>query len=75
MGRNFGPSKIIGTKELRKVRWKKIVIETDCPYLTPVPFRGKSKTSPFIRYIIAEEIARIKEVSVEEVIRVTTENA
>jgi seC-independent protein TATD len=42
--------------------------------LTPVPFRGKRNEPIYTKYV-AEEIARIKEISVEEVIRVTTENA
>ena len=63
------------TKELvRELPLEKIVLETDCPYLTPVPFRGKRNEPIYTKYV-AEEIARIKEISVEEVIRVTTENA
>ena len=52
----------------------RIVLETDCPYLTPVPFRGKRNQPVYTSYV-AEEIARIKEISTEEVIEVTTENA
>lgn len=63
------------TKELVKVLpLEKIVLETDCPYLTPVPFRGKRNEPVYTRYV-AEEIANIKEISVEEVINITTENA
>lgn len=63
------------TKELVEVLpLEKIVIETDCPYLTPVPFRGKRNEPIYTKYI-AEEIAKIKNISVEEVIKVTTENA
>lgn len=63
------------TKELvRELPLEKIVLETDCPYLTPVPFRGKRNEPIYTKYV-AQEIARIKEISVEEVIRVTTENA
>lgn len=51
-----------------------IVLETDCPYLAPVPFRGKRNHSGYIRYV-AEAVADIKGVSVEEVIRQTEENA
>ena len=50
-----------------------IVLETDCPYLAPVPFRGKRNDSSKLSYV-AEELAAIKQVSVEEVIRITTEN-
>ena len=63
------------TKELvKELPLEKIVLETDCPYLTPVPFRGKRNEPVYTKYV-AEEVARIKEISVEEVIRVTTENA
>ena len=63
------------TKELVEVLpLEKIVIETDCPYLTPVPFRGK-RHEPIYTSYVAEEIAKIKNISVEEVIKVTTENA
>ena len=51
----------------------KIVLETDCPYLAPVPFRGKRNDSAKIRYV-AEELAAIKQLPVEEVIRITNEN-
>ncbi len=53
---------------------EQILLETDCPYLAPVPFRGKRNSSLYIPYIV-EEIARIKEVECEEVIRVTNRNA
>ncbi len=63
------------TKEtVKKLPIEKIVIETDCPYLTPEPFRGKRNEPVYVRYI-AEEIARIKEMSLEKVIEITTENA
>ncbi len=51
-----------------------IVMETDCPYLAPEPYRGKRNQSAYIRYV-AEEIARIKEISTEEVIKQTEQNA
>ena len=63
------------TKELvKELPLEKIVLETDCPYLTPVPFRGKRNEPIYTKYV-AEEVARIKEISVEQVIKVTTENA
>ena len=63
------------TKELvKELSLDRIVLETDCPYLTPVPFRGKRNNPVYTSYV-AEEIARIKEISTEEVIEVTTENA
>ena len=63
------------TKELvKELPLEKIVLETDCPYLTPVPFRGKRNEPVYTKYV-AEEVARIKEISLEEVIKITTENA
>lgn len=58
----------------RYVPLDKILLETDCPYLAPEPFRGKRNSSLFM-YRVAEEIALIKGVSVQEVERATFENA
>ena len=52
----------------------KILIETDCPYLAPAPFRGKRNTSANLVYI-AQKIAEIKRVTVQEVAEATYENA
>lgn len=51
-----------------------LVLETDAPYLTPVPFRGKRNESSYLQYVI-EKLAQIKNVSVEEVATLTTANA
>ncbi len=51
-----------------------IVLETDAPYLTPVPYRGKRNESSYLR-LIAEKLAEVKAVSVEQVAQVTTANA
>lgn len=51
-----------------------ILLETDCPYMAPVPHRGERNSSLNLVYV-AEEIARIKGVSYEEVVSVTRENA
>ncbi len=51
----------------------RIMIETDAPYLTPDPFRGKRNSSLYL-YRIAEKIAEIRNLSVEEIIHCTTEN-
>ena len=51
-----------------------LILETDAPFLTPVPFRGKRNESSYIPYI-AEAIGNIKEINLEEVARVTTANA
>lgn len=53
---------------------EKIVLETDCPYLAPVPFRGKRNSSEKLHYVV-EAIAEIKGISEEEVERSTWENA
>ena len=52
----------------------RIVLETDCPYLAPTPFRGKRNDSTLLRLVV-RELAQIKGVSEEEVERVTWENA
>ena len=59
---------------LAEIDLKYMVLETDSPYLTPVPFRGKRNESSYLKYII-EKLALIKNVSVEEVAEVTTANA
>jgi TatD DNase family protein len=51
-----------------------IVLETDAPYLTPVPFRGKRNESSYLKYIVAR-IAEIKNITEEDVAMVTTANA
>ena len=51
-----------------------IVVETDCPYLAPAPHRGKRNSSAYLPLVI-EEIARLKEITAEEVENVTYENA
>lgn len=51
----------------------RIMLETDCPYLAPVPNRGKRNSSLNLPYV-AQEIAQIKGMTVEEVVRITTEN-
>ena len=61
-------------KVLETVPMEALVLETDAPYLTPVPFRGKRNESAYIKYV-AEKIAEIKGISVEEVSQITTENA
>ncbi|MEY8427106.1 TatD family hydrolase [Lachnospiraceae bacterium 46-15] len=52
----------------------RILIETDCPYLAPAPFRGKRNASPLLSYVL-DTIAVLKGVSREEAERVTWENA
>jgi TatD DNase family protein len=59
---------------IRDVPLGLLVLETDAPYLAPVPFRGKRNESSYLRYIVAK-LAEVKGVSVEEVAAATTENA
>lgn len=59
---------------LAQIDLQHLVVETDAPYLTPVPFRGKRNESSYLQYIV-ESIARIKNISTEEVAAVTTANA
>lgn len=53
---------------------ERILIETDSPFLAPVPHRGR-ENAPFLLPFVAQKIAELKNVSVDEVIRVTTKNA
>lgn len=59
---------------VREMNLDKIVLETDAPYLTPAPYRGKRNESGYIP-LIAARIAEIKGVSLEEVAAMTTNNA
>ena len=57
----------------RRVPLDRMLIETDSPYLAPVPFRGKQNEPAYVRYV-AEEIARLRDISVEEVAAATSTN-
>ncbi|MBL7701895.1 MAG: TatD family hydrolase [Ferruginibacter sp.] len=59
---------------LGQIDLKHMVLETDSPYLTPVPFRGKRNESSYLKYVV-EKLAEVKKVSVEEVTNITTANA
>lgn len=59
---------------LRQIDLKHLVLETDSPYLTPVPHRGKRNESSFIIFV-AQKIAEIKKITVDEVAKITTQNA
>ncbi len=65
-------------RDYDKVLWeidvKYFLVETDCPYLTPIPFRGKRNEPLYVKYV-AEKIAEIKKMDTEEFERITTENA
>jgi TatD DNase family protein len=56
-----------------KVPLERILIETDAPYLTPVPYRGKRNEPLYVEFV-ARRIAEIKNVSFEEVVDKTEEN-
>ncbi len=51
----------------------RIVLETDCPYMAPVPFRGK-RNDPGYLYLMAEKLAQIRSLPPQEIARITTEN-
>lgn len=81
MGFYIGVGGVVTFKNGRKLKevveyvpLDRIVMETDSPYLAPVPYRGKRNDSSNIRYVI-EEIASIKGISIKEVEEVTWNNA
>lgn len=57
----------------KEVPFDKLLIETDSPYLTPEPYRGKRNEPKYVKYV-AEEIAKIRNVSLDEVAEKTREN-
>lgn len=59
---------------VKEIPLEKIVLETDCPYLTPAPYRGQRNESSYV-YYVAEKLAEIKGVSLEEIAEATTRNA
>ena len=59
---------------LNEIDLKHIVLETDSPYLAPVPFRGKRNESSYTK-IIAEKLAQIYNLPLEEIARITSENS
>jgi len=59
---------------VKEIPLEKMMIETDSPYLTPIPFRGK-RNEPHMVSFVAEKIAEIKNISIDEVANVTTETA
>jgi TatD DNase family protein len=73
-----GPVTFPKASQLREVAAKtpldRLLIETDCPYLTPVPFRGRRNEPAYVKYV-AEEIARARGETTESVAKATSENA
>lgn len=57
----------------RQAPLDRILVETDSPYLAPVPYRGKTNQPAYVRHV-AEEIARLRDLSFEEVAAATTDN-
>ena len=57
----------------RKAPLDRLLVETDSPYLAPVPYRGKINQPGYDRYV-AEEIARLRDIAIDEVARTTTHN-
>ena len=58
---------------VKAIPMDRLLVETDCPYMAPAPFRGKRNKSDYIKYII-EEISSIKEINSDEVERKTKKN-
>lgn len=59
---------------VKQIPLERILLETDSPYLTPVPFRGKRNESSYIPYIAAR-LAELQEIGIDDVAHTTTENA
>lgn len=81
MGFYLGIGGVVTFKNAKKLKEvvqmapiEQIVLETDAPYLTPEPFRGKRNASHYLKYV-AEKIAELKDITVDEVIQITTKNA
>jgi len=58
----------------REVDLGRILIETDCPYLTPVPFRGKRNVPAYVKHVCAK-LAELRRMSFDEIDKITTRNA
>ena len=81
MGYYIGVGGVINKKNAKKLKEvvkmlppERILLETDCPYLAPVPYRGKRNSSLNLPYVAAA-VAELKGMETEEVIRITNENA
>jgi len=68
------PKNEILREAVRSVPLDRLLIETDCPYLTPVPYRGRRNEPSYVRYVV-ETVAELRGSDVEELARTTTENA
>ena len=81
MGLSLGIGGVLTFQNARKLRevveyapMEQIVLETDSPYLAPVPFRGKRNSSRNLPYVV-NRIAELKGITPEEVIEITEKNA
>lgn len=81
MGYYIGIGGVVTFKNAKKLKQvvqeiplESIVLETDCPYLAPVPYRGERNCSLYLPYV-AEQIAELKGTTVEEVIQQTEKNS
>ena len=81
MGYYIGVGGVVTFKNAKKLKQvvqeiplESVVLETDCPYLAPVPYRGKRNCSLYLPYV-AEQIAELKGTTVEEVIQQTEKNS
>lgn len=81
MGFYIGVGGVVTFKNARKLKetvkqmpMELMLLETDCPYLAPEPFRGKRNNSALLTYV-AEEVAALRGMKAEDVIRITAENA
>lgn len=81
MGFYLGIGGVVTFKNAKKLKevveympMEQMVLETDCPYLSPVPNRGKRNSSLNLPYVV-EEVARLKGISADEVIGITNRNA
>ncbi|MCK4744568.1 TatD family hydrolase [Candidatus Parcubacteria bacterium] len=63
-----------GYEWIKEIPDDKFMVETDCPYLTPIPHRGERNEPVYVKYI-AQKIAEIRGVSVEKIAEITTQNA
>ena len=81
MGYYLGIGGVVTFKNSKKLKevvkmtpLERIVLETDCPYLTPEPHRGKRNDSSYLKYVV-ECISKLKGISAEKIIKTTCENA
>lgn len=81
MGYYIGVGGVVTFKNAKKLKetveqipLERILLETDCPYMAPEPYRGKRNDSRYIPYIV-EKIAELKRISIEEVEQITWQNA